>query len=347
MKASGQRIFLIVLTAGILIRLIQYFYSRSLWVDEAMLSLNIIQCGFRELMLPLKHEQVAPVLFLWIEKTSVLLFGNNEFSLRLFPLLCGITILPLVYDVTRRLTADSTTAIVVLVFFAFSRTFVFFSTETKQYCSDLLLSLLFLRLILSEHPRKHLFLFLLGFTGIVLSNVGIVIVTMYACWFFSEQVRERKLDWKNWLMLAVLAGWFMVCYRAFIKGHPTQSVMIEYWQGHFIPDHPLTLTFWKWLIRHFVVIYSTLLGFNEHFPASIRNFIGTAFLFVAVYGAVRYLRSVANRNLALLLSAPILIHLMLAALHLYPFSSRLVLYLSPFLLIPAAQSSRYHIRTMD
>jgi hypothetical protein len=80
----------ILISIGIVLRLIQYMINRSLWLDESFLALNIINRSFEQLFMPLDYGQVAPVGFLMVERLNVQLFGNNEYSLRLLPLIAGI-----------------------------------------------------------------------------------------------------------------------------------------------------------------------------------------------------------------------------------------------------------------
>ena len=43
-----------------------------------------------ELTQLLDYHQAAPIGFLFIEKLSILVFGNHDYIMRLFPLLAGI-----------------------------------------------------------------------------------------------------------------------------------------------------------------------------------------------------------------------------------------------------------------
>src|SRR5215207_11463259 len=79
----------ILIVLGGLLRLRQYLTGRSLWSDEAMLALNIVNRNVSGLFKPLDYDQGAPIGFLLVEKISHLLFGRNEYSLRLFPLIAG------------------------------------------------------------------------------------------------------------------------------------------------------------------------------------------------------------------------------------------------------------------
>src|SRR5258706_8289415 len=72
---------------GLLLRLRQYLTWRSLWLDEAMLALNITGRSFAGLLQPLDYDQGGPLGFLLAEKLVITLLGNNELSLRLIPFL--------------------------------------------------------------------------------------------------------------------------------------------------------------------------------------------------------------------------------------------------------------------
>ena len=64
---------LLVFAVGIILPCIQYIFNRSLWLDEATLSLNIVGKSALELLHPLDYLQVAPVLFLEISKLFYML----------------------------------------------------------------------------------------------------------------------------------------------------------------------------------------------------------------------------------------------------------------------------------
>ena len=87
----------LLLLTGMLLRIRQYLTGRSLWVDEAMLALNIVERDFAGMFKPLDYDQGAPLGFLLVEKVFNLLLGKHELALRLFPLLAGLASLGLFY----------------------------------------------------------------------------------------------------------------------------------------------------------------------------------------------------------------------------------------------------------
>ncbi|MFN8463550.1 MAG: hypothetical protein U0X93_17495 [Anaerolineales bacterium] len=103
MKLSEKNIAITLLFVGAILRLRGYFSGRSLWADEAMLALNIVNRNFIELFKPLEYDQGAPLGFLLVEK-----FFNHavrsamNMVLRLFPLLAGLASLWLFYLLIRK-----------------------------------------------------------------------------------------------------------------------------------------------------------------------------------------------------------------------------------------------------
>ena len=59
---NPRRVVWIIIGLGIILRLVQYLYNRSLWLDEASLALNVIEKSFSGLLQPLGYDQMAPPL---------------------------------------------------------------------------------------------------------------------------------------------------------------------------------------------------------------------------------------------------------------------------------------------
>lgn len=100
-----------------------------------MLALNVLHRGYGGLTRPLGLIQGAPIGFLWLEKTSVLIFGSNEYALRLVPLLAGLASMILFDPLAQRVLGGWARCVPVAIF-AISPTLVYYASEAKQYGVD-------------------------------------------------------------------------------------------------------------------------------------------------------------------------------------------------------------------
>lgn len=137
----AQRAAAATIVVGSAVRIEQFGWRRSLWLDEALVTANVVHRGFLGLLRPLSGQQGAPVGWLWVERAAVLALGNNEYALRLIPLLSGVAALVFVHAVARRLLGPWP-AVVAVAALAASPAAVRYSVEVKQYSSDLAVALL-------------------------------------------------------------------------------------------------------------------------------------------------------------------------------------------------------------
>jgi hypothetical protein len=128
---------------GLLVRLVRYLVVYPIWHDEAFLAVNFLDRGYRDLLRPLDYAQVSPILFLWIELTVVRVLGFSEWSLRLFPVVCGLASVILFRHVAARLLRGIPLLLAVGIF-ATAFYPVRHAAEIKPYASDLLASLILL-----------------------------------------------------------------------------------------------------------------------------------------------------------------------------------------------------------
>ena len=146
---------LLLLAAGIVLRVVQLLANRSLWIDEAALALNVVHKSARELAGPLDHGQMAPIAFLWLEKATVSVFGAGEWSLRLVPFAAGLIALVLFARLARATLASAGT-LVAAGLFALNHRLVYYSSEVKQYATDVAVSvaLLCIAIVLRRRTRS-------------------------------------------------------------------------------------------------------------------------------------------------------------------------------------------------
>jgi len=88
---------------GISLRLRQYLFNRSLWFDEASLSLNVVDRNVTTLLTePLAYIQTAPPGFLVAARSMVVALGPSDWVLRLVPFIAGVSVVLLSVVVARR-----------------------------------------------------------------------------------------------------------------------------------------------------------------------------------------------------------------------------------------------------
>ena len=71
-----------LLALGMALRLLVFVLDFPVWRDEASLSLNFLEHDYFGLLWQLNYGQIAPLFFLWTEKTVFVLAGPSEFWLR-------------------------------------------------------------------------------------------------------------------------------------------------------------------------------------------------------------------------------------------------------------------------
>ena len=128
---------LALLVLGLGLRLYHYLREPSVWHDEAVLIVNVLDKGFLDLLGPLAFAEAAPPLFLWIEKAVSLTLGDGDFAMRLFPFLASCVALLLVAGIAwRRLPASAVPWAILL--FACSNRLLWHACEAKPYAVDAL-----------------------------------------------------------------------------------------------------------------------------------------------------------------------------------------------------------------
>src|SRR5437588_6568692 len=134
LTAGGRRLYLrlvlVIVAVGIVCRVAQYLANPSLWHDEALVTLNVMDRSYAQLLRPLDYEQAAPPLFLWAEKALLNTFGFSEYALRLVSLVAGVGSLSLFVLLSWRLLSPALSPWVV-AWFALCEKFIWHSAEVK------------------------------------------------------------------------------------------------------------------------------------------------------------------------------------------------------------------------
>lgn len=313
---------------GVLLRLRQYLTGRSLWVDEAMLALNIVNRDILGLFKPLDYDQGAPLGFLLVEKIFNLLFGRNEYALRLFPFLLGILSIWLFYQLLKRLVQNETVVLIALALFVISPRLIYYSSEVKQYIVDVVVTI---ALLLIASPifegqadgRRFVRLALVGLVALwfshpalfVLAGIGLALVIVHAQRRDASGVRYVIGTGVLWV---ANIGFL---YLLILNDLQNNAYMKEYWHGGFMPLPP-----WSdpaWFIKVAIENIRLQYGFAAFmvYPAAVLMLVGWLVLWK------RY------RNYAMAIGLILLTTLIASAFQLYPVLERMILFTIPLGLI--------------
>lgn len=311
----------VVFLVGVVLRLRQYLTGRSLWVDEAMLALNIVNRDFIHLFKPLDFDQGAPVGFLLIEKLFNVLLGRHELVLRLFPVILGLLSLWTFYLLLKRFT-QGTGLVLALALFAFNPRLVYYSSEVKQYITDVFITigLLLLASYFFEKPSRNGIgiLALTGFLALWFSYPALFILAGIGITLFISTVQKR--DFADLGLIAGLGVFWLanvgLLFTLTLGDLQNNSYMQEYWQEAFAPMPPWSN--WEWYWDSFQA------NANSHFAVT---FAPVFLLLLMLTGWVVMFKQKKDR--AVVIVWMLFITLLASSLTLYPSLERMALFLVP------------------
>lgn len=325
-KHQTKFFFVIYIFLGLFLNLYQFGINRSLWFDEAMLALNIIEKTTWDLFLPLDYHQSAPKLFLFITKIITVVFGYSESALRFFPFLSFILTIPMLLLIGRKIQLPLLIGIIAIFLFTNNLAVISYSSEFKQYMVDVFVSSLLLFFHISNREGesyKFTFFVILGVFAIYLSNISIFFLASFGILeVYGFLNRDNFLEKKQELFKLVVAGviWlFSLGFYIYLeRDNPIKGSMQSYWADSFFHLKIWESSFWIFMGKSVFTLFGINTGFHALF------FMGLGF-FIPGY---IYLNKHSN-GLAFLLVFPILLHILASSLKLYPFGERLILYTIP------------------
>lgn len=318
--------FYLIIFIGVFLAIYQFIFNRSLWIDEASLALSIISRDFIGLTKPLDYDQVAPIGFLFIERISVLILGKNELALRIFPLISFLTSIPFFYLLSNKLVKNNVIALISTSIFSITLSLLYYSSEVKQYSIDVLFTIIifYYTLTLQLNKNKSLFIYaIIGSIAVWFSNVSIIILFVTGVYLLYFEGYQNK----NYKILFPFLFWatsFFIYYYLFIHNHPATEFMTTYWRNEnaFLPLNPFSKEFYSFLFRSTKEIYA-LLGFGPFWFIPL----------IISLSAIGFMLKQRKYALLYYCLTPIMVHLLLSSLTLYPFERRLLLYITPLIIL--------------
>lgn len=342
-----QRSLLLLLAgiaaAGAALRLYFFFVNRSLWLDEAMLALNLVRRSPAELLLPLDYAQGAPLGFLYAQKLVITLAGAGEYALRLLPLAAGLAALPLVYWQYRNYGAKPT-ALFGFLLFSLAYFLIYYASEAKQYSVDVLfVILLFLagRPLLAPPCRTRA---LAGFAAVAalalcFSHPAVFVVTSFLAVSGVQAIARHHWRELGRLLLAAVApgAAFLALYFLSFRQLATNDVLLDFWDFAFLPLPPWQ--HWAWFPAAFHAFFAKQLWADTPLFAPV---------FTPLYDILFAAGIIAlfwrNAAFAAVYTLPFVLTIAASSLRLYPFADRMILFLTPLLYFLVAEGVAWAIR---
>lgn len=331
---------------GLVVRLVRYALRFPLWHDELMLVANLLDRDYEDLLVPLSLKQVAPFGFLWIERCLLVNWGFHEWSLRLFPTLCGSAGLILFGLLAWRSLAasnqheiriDRLAAVLAVGVLSVAYYPLRHACEVKPYAVDLCVGALLPWLAVEwlRRPERTGWLWGLALATPLAMWVsyptafvagGTAIALLPAVW---KSRRVSVLAAYGAFGVLMLAGFIVVTGMGGSAGHQDLNAdMSRIWSHTFPPlNNPLSFASW---------IVSVHTGEFLAYPVGGENggsSLSTILVGLGVWWLWRRSNSVAARPLVVATFATLGLLFVASVLHKYPYGGhpRLVQFLAPHL----------------
>ncbi|WKZ24284.1 MAG: hypothetical protein QY312_01600 [Candidatus Dojkabacteria bacterium] len=326
----------IIIGIGILLRVTTFLLGNELWLDEAMLANNVISRGFFGLLRPLSYGQSAPIGFLFVSKLMTLITNSySPFVYHLIPLISGITSLFVINALLKLLKHNVLIRSVLLSLVSFSPFLITYSSEFKQYSTELLLVSLYLYLwirFLKDMSLKNVLG--LGITAIattlfvqpaVLIIFPTGLLSLYYAWTFqTSSINYSPLRY-------LIFSYFTSALTSIVNLLPllfadrNRDYLKNYWQEHggFLHIEKLFRNTSRLETGNVVPTLSSTIPTEYEW---LMLTIFSLFLFIALYSLFTQKKQI-DLLIGLLLS--IVLIYCASAFQLFPLNNRLSLYVIP------------------
>lgn len=217
-----------------------YTVNRSLWVDEAMLAYSVSQRSLSNLTSQmLDMVQSAPVIYLYIVKVIITLFGDTELTLRIFSFISYLLVLVLSYFISGKLLKIKY-PIIPVAFIAGLIIMMRYANEFKPYMTDamVILAMLAVYSFYSQRIIKPALFVIFMSVSLWFSNPVCFLIAAILLYEFFAGLKAKDLKQVKYSILAgvfVLAS-FIIYYFYWLKPLIDTGLMQEFWSWkHFRP----------------------------------------------------------------------------------------------------------------
>lgn len=307
--------------------------------DEAALAWSIETRSLAGLLRPLEFGQGAPVLFIAASKLAESLLGPSTWAYRLFPVVCGCLAVIWIGLLSQRLFPASI-ALSTAALAAFGSAMIHYAAFFKQYSSDALISAVLLWFMISlircarvSANQSYWWVTFTAFCVVApwVSHPSIFVLAGSGSALLIGLLarRQRANAIRLACVLAAALASFAIHYFAFARHLSDSAFLQEFWAPQMMPSPMAPLAAVKWLVRSGIDLSSTSLGIPVDWVwARISAIAALAMMLVGLGAMYR-----DDRLVAAVLVLPLALALGAAAVRMYPFSGRLLLFALPVFLV--------------
>lgn len=258
----------LVLGIAVSLRIVVYFQNRALFLDEANVCMDIISKSYLGLFQVYESgQQMPPFVAIFIKSFSLLL-GNNEYALRLFPLLVGLGSVYLFFVLSKQFIKTSFGLLFTNWIFATSYLLIQYATEAKQYGTDVFITMLLILFASKSIDKdfsiqKTIIWLLMGAISIWFSMPSIFVLAGVGFYWLLHQKDKIKNKPTQILPIIIIgSGWlvsFGLYYYLLLAPGLSQDSLISYHEPYFLPIFPTdSASFNQWVAIQFEILRSSI-----------------------------------------------------------------------------------------
>ncbi len=295
---------------GIFLRILFYSYNRPLWNDECALALSIQNTW--NFFQPLQYNQAAPQLFMYLSKLIYMCPPpEKELLLRIIPLISSIISLILFYVLSAKFLVKKFSALISVLMFSLCYPICYYAQEFKQYSTDILCSIIVLLsyFYIRKHSSDSKKILLFGFMCALIMHLSFPSAFTICGLFMALLLFDKKLFMDIKISLIPIVISCIIYYFINIHLH-INTYLNTYWESSFIT--------WNFSNLYTILKKCSDYFFDKSFP-----------LYLILFTVVFSLKKNNKNILFYILLFPLLITLGLAYFKIYPFSSRLIMFITP------------------
>ena len=329
-----RKVFVMLLFSGIILRFIIQFIFPVFNGDEIALGNNIKYSNFIELLYPLKHAQSSPPLYLLLQKLiitiSPLHFWINIKILSFISSVLGILFFYILIK-KNKFKIIFLLPFIILLFNPFN---ISNSLTLKQYTIDLTGIIIMLVYFKTNWFIKYNWIFFMIWC--LMSNIGLFACAGYILFrFINSNIKINLTEMANFIKTNLLTFFaptpYIIYFIWFMKQEGAKELkefMLVFWNDSFIP---LNSSIFKYMLYTIHGFWIFMFNSFEIWGVFLMFLMIPFFIYIKRKGLI-------FKDEVMLLSIVLIIHLLFNLFHLYPFSERLYLYLSPLFVLTLGSS---------